>query len=99
MSSSRVSRLREKRDDRREGDCRRRCDRQQGGGLARTILDDPTGEFACRALTRRPTSDAALALSDRGAEVVQATSEDSREWLQLDDDRMPAVEGRYKVPH
>ena len=127
---------------------------KQGGGLARAILDDPTSEFACQALTRRPTSDAALALSDRGAEVVQAdlddedslarafagaygaycmtnffehfsadkelqqaanlaqavqaagirhtiwsTSEDSREWIPLDDDRMPAVEGMHKVPH
>lgn len=126
----------------------------QGGGLARAILDDPDGEFACRALTRRPTSDAARTLADRGAEVVQAdlddldsvaaafegaygaygmtnffehfsankeleqaanlaraartagishaiwsTTEDSRDWISLDDDRMPTLEGRYKVPH
>lgn len=44
----------------------------QGGGLARAILDDPPGEFACRALTRDPSSPAAQALADRGAEVVRA---------------------------
>lgn len=48
----------------------------QGGGLARAILDDPDGGFACRAVTRKPTSDAARALADRGAEVVQADLDD-----------------------
>jgi len=126
----------------------------QGGGLARAILDDADGGFACRALTRNPASDAARALSDRGAEVVHAdlddedslarafagahgaycmtnffehfsagkeleqaanlaraaktagishaiwsTTEDSREWVPLDDDRMPTLDGKYKVPH
>jgi uncharacterized protein YbjT (DUF2867 family) len=45
---------------------------RQGGGLARAILDDPAGRFAVRAITRRPDSDAAKALADRGAEVVTA---------------------------
>ncbi|MEZ0071273.1 NmrA/HSCARG family protein [Planotetraspora sp. GP83] len=49
---------------------------QQGGGLARAILDDPAGRFALRALTRRPDSDAAKALADRGAEVVAADADD-----------------------
>ena len=44
----------------------------QAGGLARAILDDPSGEFALRAVTRDPRKDAARALADRGAEVVQA---------------------------
>ncbi len=48
----------------------------QGGGLARAILDDPHGKFACRALTRNPTSDAARALADRGADVVRADLDD-----------------------
>ena len=48
----------------------------QGGGLARAILDDPDGGFACRALTRNPASDSARALADRGAEVVQADLDD-----------------------
>jgi uncharacterized protein YbjT (DUF2867 family) len=43
----------------------------QGGGLARAILDDPSGEFALRTVTRDPGKDAARALADRGAEVVQ----------------------------
>jgi uncharacterized protein YbjT (DUF2867 family) len=43
---------------------------QQGGGLARAILDDPNSEFAVRALTRNPDSDAARRLAARGAEVV-----------------------------
>jgi uncharacterized protein YbjT (DUF2867 family) len=126
----------------------------QGGGLARAILDDPDGEFALRALTRNPGSDAAKALAARGAEVVQAdldeaatverafsgahgafcltnfwehfspqketaqgrtlaeaakaagiqhaiwsTFEDTRDYVPLDDDRMPTLQEQYKVPH
>ena len=37
----------------------------QAGGLARAILDDPSGEFALRAVTRDPGKDAARALADR----------------------------------
>jgi len=126
----------------------------QGGALARAILDDTSGAFALRAVTRNPDSDAARALASRGAEVVKAdledgasleaaftgchgaycltnywelfspeketaqaknlaeaaaaagvkhvvwsTLEDTREWIPLDDDRMPTLMGRYKVPH
>jgi uncharacterized protein YbjT (DUF2867 family) len=49
---------------------------QQGGGLARAILDDPAGQFAVRAITRRPDSDAAKALADRGAEIVTGDLDD-----------------------
>ncbi|MCE7011298.1 NmrA/HSCARG family protein [Kibdelosporangium philippinense] len=49
---------------------------QQGGGLARAILDDPAGEFSLRALTRDVDSDAARELAARGAEVVQADLDD-----------------------
>src|SRR5665213_2445784 len=48
----------------------------QGGGLARAILADPDGGFAVRALTRDPAKDAATALAERGAEVVQADLDD-----------------------
>ena len=48
----------------------------QGGGLARAILDDPGSDFRVRAITRNPDSDAARALADRGAEVVQADLDD-----------------------
>lgn len=44
----------------------------QGGGLVRAILDDKTGGFAARAITRDPNSDKAKALADAGAEVVGA---------------------------
>ncbi|MEJ2503424.1 MAG: NmrA/HSCARG family protein [Gemmatimonadota bacterium] len=126
----------------------------QGGGLARAILDDPDSEFRVRALTRKPESDAARSLAERGAEVVQAdlddldslrkafegaygaycvtnfwehlspekekaqaahmaeaaagaglqhviwsTFEDTRDRVPLDDDRMPTLQGSYKVPH
>jgi uncharacterized protein YbjT (DUF2867 family) len=126
----------------------------QGGGLVRAILEDESGEFAARALTRDPHSDAARELADLGAEVVAAdvsdveslkaafegaygaycvtffwnhfsaekeleharnmaqaardtglkhviwsTLEDTRKWVPLDDDRMPTLHGRYKVPH
>lgn len=49
---------------------------QQGGGVARAILDDPERRFALRALTRRPDSDAAKALAARGAEIVTADLDD-----------------------
>jgi uncharacterized protein YbjT (DUF2867 family) len=49
---------------------------QQGGGLARAILDDPEQRFTLRALTRNPDSAAARALAARGAEVVSADLDD-----------------------
>ena len=48
----------------------------QGGGLVRAILDDPSGEFTPRAITRNPGSDSARALADAGVEVVQADMND-----------------------
>jgi len=48
----------------------------QGGGLVRSILADPSGAFAVRALTRDSKSDKALALSRQGAEVVGADLDD-----------------------
>ena len=126
----------------------------QGGGLARAILSDADGGFSVRALTRRPDSEPAKALAERGAEIVRAdlddpaslrpafdgcwgafcvtnfwehfspekeqvqarnqaraaadadldhviwsTLEDTRDFVPLDDDRMPTLSGRYKVPH
>ncbi len=126
----------------------------QGGGLARSILEDTDGDFALRAVTRNPQSDAARTLAGRGAEVVRAdlddldslrrafdgaygvycmtnffehfsadkeleqaanlahaakaagirhavwsTQEDSRVWFPLEDERLPTLQGRYKVPN
>src|SRR5262245_8852535 len=48
----------------------------QGGGLCKAILDDPSGEFACRAITRDPSKDKARALAARGAEIVKADLDD-----------------------
>ena len=48
----------------------------QGGSLARAILADPAGGFACRAITRDPNKDKARALAAKGAEVVKADLED-----------------------
>ncbi|HET6986271.1 MAG TPA: NmrA family NAD(P)-binding protein [Kribbella sp.] len=48
----------------------------QGGGLVRAILDDPSGEFAVRALTRNPDSAKAKELAAAGAEVVAADLDD-----------------------
>jgi uncharacterized protein YbjT (DUF2867 family) len=117
-------------------------------------MDDPSGEFSLRAITRNPESDRAKALAERGAEVVAAdlndrasleralggaygaflvtnfwehfspeqekeqvrnlaaaakaaglehviwsTLEDTRNWVPLDDDRMPTLMEHYKVPH
>jgi len=126
----------------------------QGGGLARAILADESGEFTVRALTRKVDSDKAKALAASGAEVVAAdlddyeslkkafagaygvfavtnfwehfspeketaqagsiakaaketnvqhtiwsTLEDTRKWIPIDDNRMPTLGGKYKVPH
>ncbi len=124
-----------------------------GGGLARAILADPAGGYACRAITRTPDSAAARALAARGATVVRAdlddvdslvaafegaygafcltqffehfdaerevtqatnlaraaatasvrhaiwsSAEDTRLRYPLEDDRMPTLQGRFKVP-
>jgi uncharacterized protein YbjT (DUF2867 family) len=126
----------------------------QGGGLVRALLEDKSGEFAVRAITRKVDSDKAKALAKAGAEVVAAdlddvaslkkafagaygafcitnfwehfsvekeqqqarnmaqaakaaglkhvvwsTLEDTRKWVPLTDDRMPTLQGKYKVPH
>src|SRR5581483_11367678 len=47
-----------------------------GGGLARAILADQGGEFACRAITRDPSKEAAKALAAAGADLVQADLDD-----------------------
>ncbi len=126
----------------------------QGGGLVRAILNDRSGEFAARALTRDVNSQKARELARMGAEVVAAdvddveslkrafagaygafcvtffwhhmsaeremaearnmaeaakaagvqhviwsTLEDMRQWVPLTDNRMPTLQGKYKVPH
>ena len=49
----------------------------QGGGLARAILAEPSGEFSLRAVTRKPDADATKALARAGAEVVVADLDDA----------------------
>lgn len=126
----------------------------QGGSVARAILNDKSGEFSVRALTRNVNSDKAKALTDMGAEVVKAdlddyeslkkafegaygvfgitnfwehyspeketeqaktiaraakaanvkhviwsSLDDTRKWIPLSDNRMPTLQGKYKVPH
>jgi uncharacterized protein YbjT (DUF2867 family) len=126
----------------------------QGGGLIKAILNDKSGEFAVRAITRNAGSDKAKVLSELGVEVVEADSdnkeslrkafegvygvfgvtffwehfspqkeqdqaqniaeaskeagvkhviwstlEDTRNWIPLSDNRMPTLQGKYKVPH
>lgn len=48
----------------------------QGGGLVRAILADPSGEFAARAITRKPDSDKARALTALGVEVVAGDADE-----------------------
>jgi len=48
----------------------------QGSGLVRAILNDPSGGFAARAITRDVNSDKAKALASLGAEVVAADVDD-----------------------
>ena len=123
----------------------------QGGGLIRTIRNDPKGGFRARAIARDPDSDkarelgvevvaadvddeasmerafqgayaaycvtfywthfspekemaqaAAMARAAKKAglkHVIWSTLEDTRLWVPLDDNRMPTLMGKYKVPH
>lgn len=126
----------------------------QGGGLVRAILNDPSGGFAVRVLTRDANGAKAKEFARLGAEVVVAdvdnpeslkkafegaygaycvtffwahfspeketaevkamaeaakavglrhviwsTLEDTRKWVPLSDNRMPTLQGKYKVPH
>jgi uncharacterized protein YbjT (DUF2867 family) len=48
----------------------------QGGGLVQAILNDPSKEFAVRAITRNPASDKGKALAAQGVEVVAAELDD-----------------------
>jgi uncharacterized protein YbjT (DUF2867 family) len=48
----------------------------QGGSLVRSLLADPSGRFAVRAITREPKSEAAQQLARLGAEVVHADIDD-----------------------
>lgn len=57
----------------------------QGGGLVRAILNDKSGEFAARAITRDSNSDKAKELAVLGAEVVEG-----------DVDDVPSVEAALK---
>ncbi|MBZ5514050.1 MAG: NmrA/HSCARG family protein [Acidobacteriia bacterium] len=50
----------------------------QGGGLVRAILNDPSGGFRARAVTRNVNSDKANALAKSGAEVVAADVGDEK---------------------
>jgi len=50
----------------------------QGGGLARAILEDPSGGFRVRAITRHVDSEKAQALKAAGAEVVSADLDDEK---------------------
>jgi uncharacterized protein YbjT (DUF2867 family) len=49
----------------------------QGGGLVRAILDDPSGGFAVRAVTRDVRTEKAQQLGALGAEVVVANVDDA----------------------
>lgn len=49
----------------------------QGGGLARAILSDPSGDFSLRALTRDVNSEKARELAQLGAELVAADVDDA----------------------
>jgi uncharacterized protein YbjT (DUF2867 family) len=49
----------------------------QGGGVARAILADKSGEFSVRAMTRNPDSEKAAALRSAGAEIVAGDFEDA----------------------
>jgi uncharacterized protein YbjT (DUF2867 family) len=53
----------------------------------------PGKEFAHAGAMARAAKDAGL------RHVIWSTLEDTRRWVPLDDDRMPTLQGKYKVPH
>jgi uncharacterized protein YbjT (DUF2867 family) len=126
----------------------------QGGGLVRSILNDPNSEFSVLAVSRDPESEKAKELRNLGAEVIAgdvddkasvtkalegaygayfvtffwnhfspekeyeqakwfaeaakatgiqhavwSTLEDVREFVPLNDNRIPTLHNNYKVPH
>jgi len=126
----------------------------QGGGLVRSILNDNSGEYTVRALTRDINSDKAKSLAEQGADVVAvdvdnhesllsafagaygvfavtffwehfspekemaqvesiakaanltgvnhvvwSTLEDTRKWVSLENNSIPTLNEKYKVPH
>jgi uncharacterized protein YbjT (DUF2867 family) len=126
----------------------------QGSGLISAILNDSSGGFSARAITRDAGSEKAKELARQGVEVVEAdvndkdslvkafegaygawcvtffwehlspekemqhagnmaeaaaeagvkhviwsTLEDTRKWIPLDDENIPTLHGKYKVPH
>ena len=60
----------------------------QGGSIVRSLLTDP--QFAVRAITRNPESDAAKALVNLGAQVVKAD-------INNKDELLAAFKGAYAV--
>lgn len=60
----------------------------QGKGLINAILNDKSGEFRVRAITRNSTSDKALALAKRGVEIAEANVDNK-------DSLVKAFEGAY----
>lgn len=48
----------------------------QGGAVVAALLNDPSGEFAVRAITRNSDSDKSIALAKKGAEVIEADTSD-----------------------
>ena len=48
----------------------------QGGGVVRAVLTDQSGQFAARAITRKPDSPKARMLAAAGAEVVAGDADD-----------------------
>jgi len=62
----------------------------QGGGLVKAILEDSSGEFKVRALTRDINSDKSKALLEMGAEVVSVDIDDH-------DSLVSAFSGAYGV--
>jgi uncharacterized protein YbjT (DUF2867 family) len=65
----------------------------QGGSLVRSLLADPSGRFAVRAVTRNPASEAAKQLGRLGAEVVHADIDDQESLEQA----FAGVHGAYCV--
>ena len=48
---------------------------------------------------RRPATMAEAAKAAGVQHAIWSTLEDTRQWVPLDDDRMPTLQGKYKVPH
>ena len=78
---------------------RRACERAFDGRLRRVLRHVLLGALLAREGDRGGATALAEAAKAAGVKhVIWSTLEDTRKWVPLDDNRMPTLMGKYKVP-